>query len=290
MSLRKLPEIRADARLHAAQFDVRPDALEKWQPEIRAAETGDASISILESIGEGWDGAGVTAKRIGAALRAIGNRDVRVDINSPGGDFFEGVAIYNQLRAHPAKVTVNVMGLAASAASVIAMAGDEINMGDGAFLMIHNAWAFAIGNRHDLADAATLLEPFDAAMAQVYATRAGITAEAAAALMDAETWMGAQQAVDAGFADGLLAAGAVAQASAAASDGQRAKAMIDTALAKAGYGRAQRREAFAHLFADKPSAAGTPGMPGAASNTAMPGAGDTDAAATLQSLIAGLSG
>lgn len=290
MSLRKLPEIRADAKLRAAQFDVRPDAMEKWQPTVRAADASDASISILETIGADWDGTGVTAKRIGAALRAIGNRDVRVDINSPGGDFFEGVAIYNQLRAHPAKVTVNVMGLAASAASVIAMAGDEIYMGDGAFLMIHNAWAVAIGNRHDLTDAAAMLEPFDAAMAQVYAARAGIDTDAAAALMDAETWLGAQQAVDDGFADGLLAAGSVSQAPASASVGQRAKTMIDTALAKAGYGRAARRDAFAHLFADKPSAVGTPGTPGAASNTAKPGAGDTDAATALQSLIAGLAG
>ncbi|TKA83994.1 Clp protease ClpP, partial [Sulfitobacter sp. 15WGC] len=82
----------------------------------------------LGEIGGGDYGDGVTSKRIAGALRSIGERDVRVDINSPGGDFFEGVAIYNMLREHKAKVTVNVLGLAASAASVIAMAGDEIKV------------------------------------------------------------------------------------------------------------------------------------------------------------------
>ena len=107
-----------------------------------------------------------------------------VNINSPGGDFFEGVAIYNLLREHQGRVTVQVMGLAASAASVIAMAGDQILMGDGSFLMIHNAWAVAIGNRHDMADAAKLLEPFDTAMAKVYAARSGVTEAEAARMMD----------------------------------------------------------------------------------------------------------
>lgn len=290
MSLRKLPEIHADARLGRAQFDVRPDAMERWHPEVRAASEGDASISIYDTIGEGWDGTGVTAQRIGAILRNIGARDVTVNINSPGGDFFEGVAIYNQLRAHPAKVTVNVMGLAASAASVIAMAGDEIAMGDGAFLMIHNAWALAVGNRHDLAGAAERLAPFDAAMARVYANRAGITTAAAADLMDKETWMGTQQAIDGGFADRELERDDVAHDATAASANRHAKAMIETAMAKAGYGRTQRREAFAQLFATKPSAGGTPGTPGAASNTAMPGAGEQDAAAALRALIAGIAG
>ena len=199
MSLRKLPEIRADYRLGAAQFDLRPDALEKWEPAVRAASEGEASISIYDSIGENWDGTGITAKRVSGILRAMGEKDVTVNVNSPGGDFFEGVAIYNLLREHKAKVTVRVMGLAASAASVIVMAGDEILMGDGAFLMIHNAWAVAIGNRHDMADAAKRLEPFDAAMASVYANRSGITVAKAARMMDDETWIGAAQAIEDGF-------------------------------------------------------------------------------------------
>lgn len=273
MSLRNLPEIRADHRLGAAQFDLRPDAIERWQPDVRAAIEGDAAISIYDAIGDNWDGTGVTAKRIGAALRNIGARDVTVNVNSPGGDFFEGVAIYNLLREHQGKVTVRVMGLAASAASVIAMAGDEILMGDGSFLMIHNAWAVAIGNRHDMADAAARLAPFDAAMAKVYASRTGISEVDAAAMMDKETWIGADQAIKDGFATGQLPADEVGKA-AQASGNRKVLAMIEASMAKAGHSRSARRDAFKALFS---------GTPSAVEQHATPSAG-TDIAALLQTI------
>jgi ATP-dependent protease ClpP protease subunit len=280
MSLLQLPEIRADHRLGAAQFDVRPDALERWNPEVRAAKAGDAAaISIYDSIGENWEGTGVTAKRISAALRNIGAREVTVNVNSPGGDFFEGVAIYNLLREHKAKVTVNVMGLAASAASVIAMAGDEILMGDGAFLMIHNAWAVAIGNRHDMTAAAATLAPFDAAMAKLYAQRAGISEETAAAMMDKETWISADQAVKDGFATGKLDSAILATDS-NASAGRKAMALIEASMARAGYSRSVRRDALKALF---------DGKPGATAGNATPDAGE-DVAASLHTLIKALKG
>lgn len=261
MSLLQLPEIRADHRLTGAQFDLRPDAVERWQPEVRAAKADDdATISIYDSIGENWEGTGVTAKRISAALRSIGVRDLTVNVNSPGGDFFEGVAIYNLLREHKAKVSVRVMGVAASAASVIAMSGDEILMGDGAFLMIHNAWAVAIGNRHDMTATASILEPFDAAMAKVYSQRAGITQAEAATMMDKETWIGADDAVELGFASGLIDSAEISRG-ASASGERRAMAMIEASLAKAGYSRSARRDAFKALFSGKPGAAGTPATP-----------------------------
>ncbi|UXC38279.1 head maturation protease, ClpP-related [Cupriavidus gilardii] len=261
MSLLNLPEIRADHRLNGAQFDLRPDAVEKWQPEVRAAKgDDDTTISIYDAIGENWDGTGVTAKRISAALRSIGSRAITVNINSPGGDFFEGVAIYNLLREHKAKVTVQVMGVAASAASVIAMAGDDILMGEGAFLMIHNAWAVAIGNRHDMRATAEVLEPFDGAMAKVYAERAGISSAEAAAMMDKESWIGADEAVELGFATGLLDSAAVLR-SAGTSAERRAMAVIEASMAKAGYTRSARREAFKALFSGKPGAAGEPATP-----------------------------
>lgn len=272
MSLIKLPEIRADHRLGAAQFDVRPDALERWQPEVRAAVEGDASISIYDAIGESWDGQGFTAKRMSAALRSIGARDVTVNVNSPGGDFFEGVAIYNMLREHKAKVTIRVMGLAASAASVIAMAGDEILMGDGAFLMVHNAWAVAIGNRHDMADASARLAPFDDAMAQVYASRTGLSKAETATMMDKETWIGSAQAVEDGFATGLIERADITQDT-KAQGSRKTLALIEASMARAGHSRAARRDAFKSLFT---------GTPGAADETAMPGAGET--AALLLSL------
>ena len=276
MSLRQLPEIRADFRIGAAQFDVRPDAMQRWQPEVRAALEGDNSISMYDAIGEGWDGSGVTAKRIGGALRAIGaGKDVTVNLNSPGGDFFEGVAIYNLLRQHSGKVTVNVMGLAASAASVIAMAGDEINMGDGSFLMIHNAWTVAMGSRHDLLAASEMLEPFDAAMADLYAARSGMDRADVAAMMDKETWIGASQAVADGFATGRLDSATVTQDTAAPA-AKKARALIETAMVKAGHSRSVRREAIASLFDGNQSRAVV---------EATPRAGDDDPAALLHDLI-----
>lgn len=266
MSLLHLPEIRADHRLTGAQFDLRPDAVERWQPEIRAAKSDDeATISIYDAIGENWEGTGVTAKRISAALRSIGARDLTVNVNSPGGDFFEGVAIYNLLREHKAKVIVRVMGVAASAASVIAMSGDEILMGDGAFLMIHNAWAVAIGNRHDMTATAAILEPFDAAMAKVYSQRAGITQAEAATMMDKETWIGADEAVELGFATGLVDSAEISRGTNASGE-RRAMAMIEASMAKAGYSRSARRDAFKALFSGKPGAAGDHATPRAGSS------------------------
>lgn len=274
MSLKQLPEIKADHRLNKAGFDLRPDAVDRWEPAVCAA-AGDAvnSISIYDSIGENWEGTGVTAKRISAALRSIGDKDVVVNVNSPGGDFFEGVAIYNLLREHAGKVTVRVLGVAASAASVIAMAGDEILMGDGSFLMIHNAWAVAVGNRHDMRDTAAVLEPFDAAMAALYAQQTGMTIKEAEALMDQETWIGAQKAVDDGFATGLLPSSEISQ-NAKASASRKPMALIEASMAKAGFSRNTRRDAFKALFSGTPSA----------TESATPSAGP-EVAASLQSLL-----
>lgn len=272
MSLLQLPKINAFAKPGAVNFDMRPDALQRWEPGIRAASDSD-SVNVYEQIGESWDGSGMTTKRMSGILRSIGTKDITVNLNSPGGDFFEGVAIYNLLRQHPAKVTVNVMGLAASAASIIAMAGDEINMGEGSFLMIHNAWCMAIGNRHDMQAAAEQLAPFDNAMAEVYAARSGITVKAAAKLMDAESWIGATQAIADGFATGMLDTAAIKQ-DAQARNTTKYLAMVDTALAKAGHPRSERRDALKTLFSGTPSAAESP----------TPSAG-FDAALSLQSLI-----
>lgn len=281
MSLLKLPEIKASIT-GRVQFDARPDALERWEPEVRAAADGDATITIYDVIGQDyWSGDGVTAKRISAALRSIGERDVTVNINSPGGDFFEGVAIFNLLRAHPHKVTVKVMGLAASAASVIAMAGDEILMGEGSFLMIHNAWAVAVGNRHDMAAAAEQLAPFDEAMAQVYAARSGMTPADAAVMMDKETWLTASQALEDGLATGMIDGKELTRSDdTSASGNKRYLAIVEASMAKAGHSRSTRRDVLKNLFTGKPGAAG---------NDAKPCAGP-EIAASLQSLISTIKG
>jgi len=190
-----------------------PDAvLEKWDASILSADAiGDNVISIYDVIGEDfWTGGGFTLKRLDAALRTIGRRDFEVHINSPGGDMFEGVAIFNKIRDHAdannLTVKVKVLGVAASAASVIAMAGDEIEIGSSASIMIHNCWTIAQGHRRDFAEMAVTMEQFDANMASVYEARTGNDKESIVAMMDAETWFSGQAAIDAGFATALLPA------------------------------------------------------------------------------------
>lgn len=247
MSLRQLPEIRAERLPTVCAFEPDADALERWNAGVLARETPNNTISILDVIGADFFGEGVTARRVAAALRAIGDNEVTVDLNSPGGDFFEGVAIYNALRAHPQKVTVRILGLAASAASVIAMAGDDVQIGKAGFVMVHNAWVLAMGNRHDMAEAARTLEPFDDAMASVYAERAGVEKPKAAEWMDNETWFNGEQAVAEGLADGYLPADAVSEdkAKAEAMQPVNATRRVDALLAKTGLPRSERRALLA---------------------------------------------
>lgn len=188
-----------------APCEIKPLALKRWNPGIRAASEEEHSISIYDAIGQDpWSGEGVTTKRIAAALRSLNGADVTVNINSPGGDMFEGLAIYNLLRDYSGKVTVKVLGLAASAASIIAMAGDEIRIARAGFLNIHNCWVVALGNRQDLLEVASRLEPFDQAMAEIYASRTQSQLSAMQQLMDADTWLNGSAAVEQGFCDDLL--------------------------------------------------------------------------------------
>jgi ATP-dependent protease ClpP protease subunit len=194
------------------QIDVRsfisPLALNRWDSSICASAERDAderTIGIYDVIGHDyWTGEGFTAKRMAAALRSLGKGPVTVAINSPGGDMFDGIAMYSMLKEHRGDVTVKVVGLAASSASVIAMAGDDVQIARPAFLMIHNCWSVGVGNRHDFAALSEQLRPFDEAMADVYAARTGGTAAAMAALMDLESWIGGSASVEQGFADSLL--------------------------------------------------------------------------------------
>lgn len=215
MTIKKLPGA-PEARVHAGvSSQISPRALDRWNPGICAAAAEDdeaRTISVYDVIGyDYWTGEGVTAKRIAAALRSMGAGPVTVNVNSPGGDMFEGLAIYNLLREHKGEVTVKVLGLAASAASIIAMAGDKVQIARAGFLMIHNAWVVVMGNRNDLREVADWLEPFDAAMADIYAARTGEDVKAMAKLMDAEAWIGGTQAVEDGFADELLPSDQVEQ-------------------------------------------------------------------------------
>lgn len=248
-SIRSLPPVQAFEHPKGLECLPSADALARFDAGVRAADEGaDNAISIYDMIGDDpWDGSGTTAKRISAALRSIGDKDVVVNINSPGGDLFEGLAIYNLLRAHPKKVTVRVMGMAASAASVVAMAGDEIQIARAGFFMVHNGWVIAMGNRHDMREVADFLEPFDAAMADVYAARTGLKTAAVAELMDAESWINAKDAIKKGFADDYVPADQIKEnaAAKAAAKNSLATKRVDVLLAKSGIPRDERRSLIA---------------------------------------------
>lgn len=158
------------------------------------------NITIHDEIGQ-W---GVSARDVLAQLSAFDGPEVNVSIHSPGGDMFDGIAIYNALKAHPAKVVVTVEGLAASAASIIAMAGDEIRMPDNAYMMIHNPWGVAAGDANLFAEAAELFDRYAATCAGVYAKRTGLTVEEVRAMLDATTYMEAYFAKEKGFCDVIV--------------------------------------------------------------------------------------
>jgi len=166
----------------------------------RAAAAPELWIyDVIDSWGGDW---GVSAADVIDALQLIGDvPEISVRINSPGGDYFEGVAIHNALVRNGARVTVYVDALAASAASVIAMAGDEIVMGPGSQLMIHEASSMAYGTAADFRHAAQMLDQTNDDVAGFYASRAGGDQETWRAAVAVETWYTALQAVAAGLAD-----------------------------------------------------------------------------------------
>lgn len=261
MSIRELPQTRVPARPRNFQWDPPSDALSRWaEMPLAAGGEDDATITIYDVIGEDvWTGGGFTAKRAAAALRSIGERDVTVNINSPGGDMFEGIAIYNLFAAHKARVTVNVMGIAASAASIIAMSADTIAMGTGTFLMVHNAWGLVIGNRHDMREAADVFDGFDAALVDIYEARTGNKRAEIERLMDAETFMRPEEAIKRGFADTMLAEDPEPAAAGNSIDrALMARRQTEAALARAGFSRGDRQQMIAAMLEPKRDASSEP--------------------------------
>lgn len=162
---------------------------------LRAA-AGGAELTLFGDVG--WD---ITVAGVARALAGVAaDAPLTVRINSFGGSAFEGVAIHNALARHRGPKTVIIEAIAASAASLVAMAGDEIVMPENAFLMIHNAWGAAAGDAGEMRDYAQLLDQISAAYRDTYARRTGRPADEITAIMDAETWFTAAEAVEAGFA------------------------------------------------------------------------------------------
>jgi ATP-dependent Clp protease, protease subunit len=168
----------------------------------------DSALEILvyDVIGyDFWSGGGITAGTIAAEIKQAGDfASISLRINSPGGDVFEGVAIANLLRAQNKPIAVSVDGIAASAASIIAMCGNTIAMGQGAMMMIHNAWTVAVGDAQDFLKIADTLDKISASIAETYVARTGKSLADVQALMDAETWLSADECVEEGFATSVI--------------------------------------------------------------------------------------
>jgi ATP-dependent protease ClpP protease subunit len=174
----------------------------RWFQMARAQASGTAVVRIFGDIGESWWAESVSAASFAKELDALGELSaLEIRLNSPGGDMFDGVAIFNTLRTHSARKQVYVDGLAASAASIVAMAADELVMGTGTQLMIHDAWSVFAGNADDARKQADVLDQLSGSMAEIYADRAGGDPATWRDAMREETWYGAQEAVDAGLAD-----------------------------------------------------------------------------------------
>lgn len=168
-------------------------------------------LYIYGDIGSDWYGEGVTAKGVAEELAKVRDAaDLDVRINSYGGDVFQGLAIYRQLVDAKPRVTVHVDGIAASAASVIAMAGDEINVSESGWLMIHDAWTIAIGNAEELRQVADRVDATSAQVAKIYAARGRKSETEVRDWMRDETWFTAAEAVAAGLADNVAANKAIA--------------------------------------------------------------------------------
>lgn len=172
----------------------------RWALEQDSDER-TASLHLYGVIG-GWWG-DIDASAVVPAIRDLDVDHLAVYVNSPGGDVYDSVAIRNALRQHDARVTITIDGLAASGGSVIATAGDEVVMGDGAEIMIHDAWTIGIGNAEDMRAVADDLDRVSDNIAAMYAKRAGGKAADWRTLMKAETWYSADEAVAAGLADRL---------------------------------------------------------------------------------------
>lgn len=192
-------------------FDLAHANQGKGAP-LRAEVKDDvATIYVYDVIDSYW---GVSASDMAKTLSGITAPNIVVRINSPGGDVFEARAMMAQLVGHNATVTAKIDGLAASAASFLAMAASSVEIADGGFYMIHKGWTWMMGNADDCRATAGLLDKVDASIIDTYAGKTGKSAEEIAAWMKAETWFNAEEAIAAGFCDSVIPTTANAKASA----------------------------------------------------------------------------
>jgi len=239
---------------------VKTDKPREWFRITNKAESRTAEVDIFDTIGSWY---GVTAKDLAAQLAALDVDDIHLRVNSPGGDVFDGLAIMNALRQHKASVHADVIGLAASAASYIAVGGaDDVHMSPGSMLMIHDASGLVWGNAQDMHETGDLLDKISDNIASLYAKKAGGTLSGWRGVMREERWYTAEEAVSAGLADEAEDAGVAEEA--APTDELRSRVYASAAGGQRAHSVAEAREVAAQLgiAADTPTNQDLPATPG----------------------------
>ena len=198
MKFRNAAEVRAFLNRRA---DHRP---QNAVPAVKIDGT-TATLRLfdpIDSFGEWW---GMSAKELAASIDELPSHIATIEllINSPGGDVFDGLAMVNVLRAHPARTRAVVQGMAASAASFIACAADECVMAPNSTMMIHDAWGVCVGNAEDMLALGAVLDQASGNLAEIYAAKSGKSVDEMRAAMKAESWYTADEAVAAGLADAV---------------------------------------------------------------------------------------
>lgn len=172
-------------------------------------ESGRQTVYLYGTIGQDWwdDDSSNTAKEFSKTLDSLGGAPLDIRIDSCGGDVYEGFAIANAIQRYAGQTTAYVDGIAASAASYVALMADKVVMCDFAQLMIHDAWTYCQGNAAELRGMSERLDALDASIAGIISARSGMPVEEVRAAMDSETWYGADEAVEAGMADEVVRTG-----------------------------------------------------------------------------------
>lgn len=187
-----------NAKIVASLWD-KPLDKPDWY-KINDSSEDNTDLLIYDVIGWPYN----DVKELVTMLSDIKSQTITVKINSPGGDVFDGTALANALLQHPAKIITKVEGLAASMASVIAMAGNEIQAFSNSMMMIHNAWSFTYGNQYELMDMVELLKKIDGNIVDAYHTKANVGKREIIQMMKDTTWLTAKQAKDKGFVDTII--------------------------------------------------------------------------------------
>lgn len=194
---------RVNKLMQLLRDNARAEADGTAAPAIRvetAADSADAHIYVYDVIDAWW---GASAAALIEALAGVGDRTVHLHINSPGGDVFEARAMAAAIVAHPGEVVSHIDGVAASAATYLALAANQVRMSEGGLFMIHNSWTVAFGDKTELRSTADLLDKIDGTILADYVRRTGASADQVRAWMDAETWFTPQEALDAKFIDAI---------------------------------------------------------------------------------------